>query len=156
MWCIRTYCYPQPSWLLMMINVYFPKKYAWYFLFKGNKHEKYITNQKYDFVIVWNTGNNIYRAARLRKTTYYKYNFETCSIVKLCYPKGNSIDRFAPWILIIMTSNGNIFRVTATLSGESTSHRWIPITRAVTRKFDVFYDLRLNKHLSKQSIHWWF
>ena len=28
--------------------------------------------------------------------------------------------------------------------------------RQVTRSFDVFFDLRMNKRLSKQSIRWWF
>ena len=28
--------------------------------------------------------------------------------------------------------------------------------RPVTRSFDVFFDLRLNKRLSKQSRGWWF
>ena len=31
-----------------------------------------------------------------------------------------------------------------------------PAQRPVTRSFDVFYDLRLNKRLSKQSWGWWF
>ena len=31
-----------------------------------------------------------------------------------------------------------------------------PIQRPVTRSFDVFFDLRLNKRLSKQSWGWWF
>ena len=31
-----------------------------------------------------------------------------------------------------------------------------PTQRPVTRSFDVFYDLRLNKRLSKQSWGWWF
>ena len=31
-----------------------------------------------------------------------------------------------------------------------------PAQRPVTRSFDVFFDLRLNKHLSKQSWGWWF
>ena len=44
------------------------------------------------------------------------------------------------------SSNGNIFRVTGCLCGE------FPTQRAVTRCFDVFFDLRLNKRLSKQ---WW-
>ena len=30
------------------------------------------------------------------------------------------------------------------------------MTRPVTRSFDVFFDLRLNKRLSKQSWGWWF
>ena len=32
----------------------------------------------------------------------------------------------------------------------------IPTQRPVTRSFDVFFDLRLNKRLSKQSLCWWF
>ena len=36
------------------------------------------------------------------------------------------------------------------VSGES------PTQRPVTRCFDVFFDLRLNKRLSKQSWGWWF
>ena len=31
-----------------------------------------------------------------------------------------------------------------------------PAQRPVTRSFDVFFDLRLNKRLSKQSGDWWF
>ena len=31
-----------------------------------------------------------------------------------------------------------------------------PAQRPVTRSFDVFFDLRLNKWLSKQSWYWWF
>ena len=33
---------------------------------------------------------------------------------------------------------------------------WIPTRRPVTRSFDVFFDLGLNKWLSKQSWGWWF
>ena len=53
-----------------------------------------------------------------------------------------------------MTStNGNIFRVTGHLCGEITGPWWIPRTKT---SFDVFFDLRLNKRLSKQSSGWWF
>ena len=31
-----------------------------------------------------------------------------------------------------------------------------PAQRPVTRSFDVFFDMRLNKWLSKQSRGWWF
>ena len=31
-----------------------------------------------------------------------------------------------------------------------------PEQKQVTRSFDVFFDLRLNKRLSKQSRGWWF
>ena len=35
-------------------------------------------------------------------------------------------------------------------------HRWTPRTKPVTQSFDVFFHLRLNKRLSKQSWGWWF
>ena len=31
---------------------------------------------------------------------------------------------------MMMSSNGNIFRVTGSFWGESTGHRWIPLTKA--------------------------
>ena len=31
-----------------------------------------------------------------------------------------------------------------------------PAQRPVARSFDIFFDLRLNKRLSKQSRGWWF
>ena len=54
------------------------------------------------------------------------------------------------------SSNGNIFRVTGHLYGEFTGLLWIPEQRPVTRSFEVFFDLRMNKQLSKQSWGWWF
>ena len=59
-------------------------------------------------------------------------------------------------IITMMSSNGNIFRFTGPLCGEFTGHRWISVTRPMTRSFDVFFDLRLNKSLSNQSWGWWF
>ena len=46
---------------------------------------------------------------------------------------------------IMMTSSkvGNFSRATGPLWGDSTGHRWIPLTKA--RDSDVFFDLRLNK-----------
>ena len=55
-------------------------------------------------------------------------------------------------VLGMMTSsNGNIFRVTGItlVSGE------FPAQRPVTRSFDVFFDLRLDERLSKNSWGWW-
>ena len=53
------------------------------------------------------------------------------------------------------SSNGNIFRVTGPLCGEFTGPGEFPTQRPVARSFDVFFDLRLNKRLSKQSWGWW-
>ena len=51
---------------------------------------------------------------------------------------------------MMTSSNGNIFRVTGPLCGEFTGPGEFPTQRPVTRSFDVFFDLRLNKRLSKQ------
>ena len=48
------------------------------------------------------------------------------------------------------SQRANIFRITDPLWEEFTGHR------RVTRSFDVFFDLRLNKRLSKQSRRRWF
>ena len=58
--------------------------------------------------------------------------------------------RVACVVYMMTSSNGNIFRVTGHLCGDS------PAQRPLTRSFDVLFDLRLNKRLSKQSGCWWF
>ena len=54
------------------------------------------------------------------------------------------------------SSNANIFRVTGPLYGEFIGPGEFPAQRPVTWSFDVFFDLRLNKRLSKQPWGWWF
>ena len=54
------------------------------------------------------------------------------------------------------SSNGNILRVTGPLCGEFTAPSEFPAQRPVTRSFDVFFDPRLNKRLSKQPLGLWF
>ena len=44
----------------------------------------------------------------------------------------------------------------ALFAGNSPVAGEFPAQRPVTRRFDVFCDLRLNKRLSKQSWGWWF
>ena len=62
-----------------------------------------------------------------------------------------------PSVQLMMTSsNGNIFRVTGPLCVKFTGPGEFPTQRPVTRSFGVFFDLRLNKPLSKQSWGWWF
>ena len=43
----------------------------------------------------------------------------------------------------------------AIFAGNSPVTGEFPSQRPVTRSFDVFFDLRLNKHLGKQSLGWW-
>ena len=60
-------------------------------------------------------------------------------------------------MMIIMTSsNGNISALLALCAGNSLVTGEFSSQRPVTWSFDVFFDLRLNKWLSKQSWGWWF
>ena len=59
-------------------------------------------------------------------------------------------------LTMMTSSNGNISRVTGPLCGEFTGPGEFPTQRPVTRSFVVFFDLRLNKPLSKQPWGWWF
>ena len=57
---------------------------------------------------------------------------------------------------MMTSSNGNISALLAPCAGNSPVTDEFPSQRLVTRSFDVFFDLRLNKQLSKQSWGWWF
>ena len=56
---------------------------------------------------------------------------------------------------LMTSSSGNIFRVTGLLCGEFIGPDEFPSQRPVMRSFDVFFDLCLNKQVSKQSWGWW-
>ena len=58
--------------------------------------------------------------------------------------------------IMMTSSNGNIFCVTGPFCGEFTGPGEFQTQRPVTRNFDVFFDLRLNKRLSKQPWGLWF
>ena len=59
-------------------------------------------------------------------------------------------------VIMMTSSNGNIFRVTGPLCGELTSDRRIPRTKASDAELWCSCDLHLNKRLGKQSWGWWF
>ena len=83
-----------------------------------------------------------------------------CPSSAFCYFFGNRANALC-WgrhcVFMMTSSNGNIFRVTGPLCGKFTGPGELPWQRPVTRSFDVFIDLRLNKRLSKQPAWcWWF
>ena len=80
------------------------------------------------------------------KKTHMVYVWQIWSQSPICVGKSARM---------MTSSNGNIFRVTDPLCGEFTGLGEIPAQRPVTRGFDVFFDLRLNKRLSKQPWGWW-
>ena len=54
--------------------------------------------------------------------------------------------------LIMTSSNGNTLCITGSLCGESTMTGGFPSQRQVTWNIDIFFDLCLNKSLSKQLL----
>ena len=76
----------------------------------------------------------------------------TCQISSLPYIQAY----FVLFYNMMTSSNGNIFRVTGHLCGEFTGPGEFSAQRPVTRTFDVFFDLRLNKPLSKHCRGCWF
>ena len=80
-----------------------------------------------------------------------KVVYETRSVVIQGAFKGgtsNYIPQYL-WDDMMTASDGNIFRVTGPLFGNSPVTGEFPAERPVTQSFDVFYDL-LNKRSSKQ------
>ena len=63
---------------------------------------------------------------------------------------GRSGSKTPPWL-----HDDVIHCVTGPLCGEVTGHWWIPLTKASDPELSCFFDLRLNKRLSKQSRRRW-
>ena len=57
---------------------------------------------------------------------------------------------------MMTSSNGKFSALLAICAGKSPVPGEVPRQRPVTRSFDVFFDLRLNKRFSKQWWGWWF
>ena len=57
---------------------------------------------------------------------------------------------------MMTSSNGNFSALLTLCAGNSQVTGEFPTQRTVTRSFGIFFDLRLNKRLSKQSWGWWF
>ena len=57
---------------------------------------------------------------------------------------------------MMASSNGNISCIAGPLRVETTGHWWFHSQSPVTRSFDVFFDLHLNKRFTKQPRRWRF
>ena len=73
----------------------------------------------------WHNRRREYRNWSIKDQPWWRHHMETFSM-----------------LLAIFTGNSPV-------TGE------FPSQRPVTRSFDIFFDLRLNKRLSKQSKRWW-
>ena len=102
------------------------------------------------------TKRETWYAQFLRRTTiqlakYIKYMCRQLTNVPCLY------HYLWPWDAYMMTSSkGNISALLAMFARNSPVTGEFPTQRAVTRSFDVFFDLRLNKRLSKRSWGWLF
>ena len=59
-------------------------------------------------------------------------------------------------VFMMMSSNANIFALLAIRAGNSPVTGEFPAQKPVTRCFDIFFDLHMNKRLSNRSWGWWF
>ena len=76
-----------------------------------------------------------------------------CWMLLSLYPPGYHIhDATSEWWCHQMETFSALLALCA---GNSPVTSEFPAQRPVTRSFDVFFDLRLNKRLSKQSLGWW-
>ena len=78
------------------------------------------------------------------------------SIISVCVLVGYP-SIWYPWVVSWWRHQMEAFSaLLAICAGNSPVPGEFPAQRPVTRSFDVFFDLRLNKRLSKQSWGWWF
>ena len=78
-----------------------------------------------------------------------------------CYGRNRFVfNRFNSWFTDLFTwwrhQMETFSALLATCAGNSPVPGEYPSQRPVTQSFGVFFDLRLNKRLSKQSLGWWF
>ena len=94
-----------------------------------------------------------YRALHVQYLRHGTYQVTVKSIAFM--PKSITVSQERSQFMMT-SSNGNIFALLALCAGNSRVTGEFPSQRPVTRSFDVFFDMRLNKRLSKQSWGWWF
>ena len=80
----------------------------------------------------WSADNLIVSPCLPRTTlnTCLHSNMRTCKHTPIYLAYTDSITVLVYLVLMMTSSNGNIFRVKGPLWGESTGHRWIPLTKA--------------------------
>ena len=104
-------------------------------------------------IISWTTKNIRCTASRLIDTCHTCNTTSTLSYVHPNIVVLSSVlcgTHVCGYICVSMmtSSNENIYRVTDPFCGEFTGPGEFPTQRPVTRSFDVFFDLRLNKRLN--------
>ena len=117
-------------------------------------HHKYLFRKSHDYVYqIWQYRNirhkrvmGINLHGKLGKLHIQKHIDTKRNHQKIPLHSTTPTDQLFYCQVMMTSSNGIIFHVTGHLWGESTGENLAQ--RAVTRSFDVFIDLRLNKLLS--------
>ena len=110
----------------------------------------YCSSNATHVIKVINTTAEIYLASMSVPETNYVNSMWNMILRSLFMTRGH-IKNF-----MTTSSNGNISALLANCAANSPVTGEFPAQRPVTRCFGVFFDLRLNKRLSKQSWGWWF
>ena len=94
----------------------------------------------------WFDPRSVYKSKPLEVVMWYWRSFKLYANINLMQTSQNS--RLSVYM--------KISALLALCAGNSPVTGEIPSLRPVSRSFDVFFDLRLNKSLSKHSWGWWF
>ena len=107
----------------------------------------------------WGLSSNFFRMTVI---LFIKTHFYGGALTSHFMEEHSSPTSISP-VFMMTSSNGNMFRVTGFCAvnspvtvGNSPVTGEFPSHRPVTRSFNVFFDLHLNKRLSKQSRRRWF
>ena len=101
---------------------------------------------------VWTISTNYFhRVYHVAHVLYYAFSNFHNTLCNLTYAYGNHGRDGQPWWRHQMETFSASLAICA---GNSPGE--FPAQRPVMRSFDVFFDLRLNQRLSKQSWGWWF
>ena len=95
------------------------------------------------YLAAWNS-NSVWNLVAYREFTWAWWVYVKKYPTKIC---------FSSWWRHQMETFSALL---ALYAGNSSVNGEFPAQRPVTRSFDVFFDLRLNKRLSEQSRDWWF
>ena len=105
------------------------------------------------------TGNNLQSRVNARTTEKvmltlgYKFCQNHQAVIHKCLPwKSHYNEKFSWWRHQMKTFSAFL----ALCAGNSPVTGELPAHRPMTQSFDVFFDLGLNKRVSKQSWDWWF
>ena len=77
--------------------------------------------------------------------------------IRICYAQRQKLIVYpVAWLRWWRHQMETFSALLAICAGNSPVPGEFPAQRPVTRSFNAFFDLRLNKRLSKQSLGWWF